>query len=89
MELPFIIFKKKLDQDWILSYALKLNNLLVIPMKISEIVETKNSDGHYLYNVKVENCADKKEWALLVSSFLMGSNAQAELDRKAICQPIK
>ena len=82
MNLPFILFKNKLDKDWVLGHALKLNNLSTIPMKILEVVETEKQDGHYLYSIEVEDCADKKEWEFLVKCFHVGSTAQAELNIK-------
>lgn len=63
--------KRRLEEMRIAAF--ELNNLLTIPMKILGITEEKlpNSDWTNI-NLEVEDCADVKEFDLIVAAFLKG-----------------
>jgi hypothetical protein len=76
--LPFIQFSEDIKEEWILSEALKLNNLLVLPMKILEVVKKEKPKGTFIYHLKVEACADEKEFRNLVHAWIFGIDAMRD-----------
>lgn len=75
-ELFFSRSTAKTNKAWLEKWALMLNNLMVMPMKILEYkCNIKGANGNYRNSIIVEDCLDEKEWEKLVEARRLGFNS--------------
>lgn len=83
-QLNFLSGPNEFKEDDLESSILKLNNEMLMPMKILEFkYNIKNSSGtRYQTSIIVEDCLDEKEWAKLTDVFRIGFNACLSMKKK-------
>lgn len=72
------------------NVILELNNKLVIPMKILDVMFQDNTQSKRTsVRISVEDCLDPKEWELLRHVFVLGANCQQKISSAELSEKLK